>query len=114
MPYIFFSKPVETKAPMENNRGISAAVNTNTIHDALKSLKRYLRVTFSTKSKQLPYYAALFVYANADALENIVGLIGDIALKDQKLLNQVSRIFCLYPTFKIIAANSDCIFPVYR
>ena len=114
MPHIFFSKPVETKSPMENKRGSSAAVNTSTIHDALKSLKRYLRVTFSTKSKQLPHYAALFVYANADALENFVDLIGDIALKDQKLLNEVSGNFRLYPTFKVVAANSDCIFTVYR
>ena len=90
MPHFFFSKPIEIKAPMENKRGSSSVVNTSKIFDALKSLKRYLRSSFTTKSRPLPDYAALFVYSNVDALDTFVDFIGDIASKDKSLLGEVS------------------------
>lgn len=90
MPHFFFSKPIEIKAPMENKRGSSSVVNTSKIFDALKSLKRYLRSSFTTKSRPLPDYAALFIYSNVDALDTFVDFIGDIASKDKSLLGQVS------------------------
>lgn len=100
MPHFFFSKAIETKAPMENKKGSSALVNTTAIFDALKSLKRYLRASFTTKSKPLPDYAALFVYSNVESLDNFVDFIGEIASKDPSLLGQVSGTFHLYPVFK--------------
>jgi hypothetical protein len=62
---------------MENKRGSSSVVNTSKIFDALKSLKRYLRSSFTTKSRPLSDYAALFVYSNVDALDTFVDFCGD-------------------------------------
>lgn len=90
MPHFFFGKVLETKAPMENKRGSSAAVNTNRIIQAVMSLKRYLRASYVLKSKPMPKYAALFVYSNVEALENFVEFIAKITAENQELLGQVS------------------------
>lgn len=90
MPHFFFSKAIETKAPMENKKGSGALVNTSHIFDAVKNLKRYLRASYTTKLRPLPDYAALFVYSNVDALDNFVDFIGEIASQDKTLLGEVS------------------------
>ena len=90
IPHLFFAKVTETKAPMENKAGSSAAVNTSKIHKGVMSLKRYLREAYLGKSKELPDYAALFVYSNVEALDNFVDYVGDLAVKDPTLLSRVS------------------------
>ena len=78
MPHVFFAKIKETKAPMENKGGSSAAVNKGKRYKAVLALKRYLRENFKGKSKTLPEYAAVFSYINVAALENFVDMIQKI------------------------------------
>lgn len=90
MPHFFFGKVLETKAPMENKRGSSAAVNTSRIVLAVTSLKRYLRASYVLKAKPMPKYASLFVYTNVEALENFIDFIAKITAENSELLGQVS------------------------